>query len=521
LPGHSWEVEYTLLALALLAPLPRHVKIVARYILKEHVGPLVFALSALTSLLLLNFIAKKFPDLVGKGLEWSVIAEFLLLSIPFTLAMTLPMAVLVATLHAFSRFASENEITAFKASGVSMQRLVRPVIIASCFVALFMVWFNDQVLPRANHRLATLQADIARVKPTLALSEQVINEIVRGQLYLRAARIEPISNKMRDVTIYDLADRERRRTIRADSGLLSFSRTGEDLILTLYDGNTVEIAADAPQRLQRSFFEEDLFAVRGIATRLERDDPRPVWKSDRELTICELQQRVLVSVGTRDTVWMRMKAAEKPGEPIGTPPGAPAGLATLYCGLQQKWKDWTVVKEASAAAVVTPSHASIIALAQATPAQGTQAQEVLPSYDQIVLEGLRYEFATTDAGIDRYRVEIEKKFSIAVSCVIFVLLGAPIALRFPRGGVGLTIGVSLSVFAIYYVGLLAGEALSDRGLLDPALAMWTTNVLLGIVGVYLTAKLGSEGSTHRGSETSEWWARFTDRMRTRFRKRAA
>jgi lipopolysaccharide export system permease protein len=481
------------------------VKIVTRYILKEHVGPLAFALSALTSLLLLNFIAKKFPDLVGKGLEWSVIAEFLLLSIPFTLAMTLPMAVLVATLHAFSRFASENEITAFKASGVSMQHLVRPVIVASCFVALFMVWFNDQVLPRANHRLATLQADIARVKPTLALSEQVINEIVRGQLYLRAARIEPISNQMRDVTIYDLADRERRRTIRADSGLLSFSRSGEDLILTLYNGHTVEVAANAPQRLQRSFFAEDLFAVRGVATRLEREDPRPVWKSDRELTICELQQRVQVSAGTRDTVWMRMQAAEHPGEPIGEPPGVPGGLATLYCGLQKKIDDWTSVKEAAAAQ--TP---------QATP-----TPETLPTYDQIVLEGLRYELATTDAGIDRYRVEIEKKFSIAASCVIFVLLGAPIALRFPRGGVGLTIGVSLGVFAIYYVGLLAGEALSDRGLLDPTLAMWTTNALLGVVGVYLTAKLGSEGSTHRGSETSEWWGRVVDRWRARLRKRAA
>ncbi len=516
-------MEYTLLALALPAPLPRLVKIVARYILKEHVGPLAFALSALTSLLLLNFIAKKFPELVGKGLEWSVIAEFLLLSVPFTLAMTLPMAVLVATLHAFSRFASENEITAFKASGVSMQLLVRPVIIASCFVALFMVWFNDQVLPRANHRLATLQADIARVKPTLALSEQVINEIVRGQLYLRAARIEPISNHMRDVTIYDLADRERRRTIRADSGLLSFSRTGEDLILTLYDGHTVEIAADAPQRLQRSFFKEDLFAVRGIATRLEREDPRPVWKSDRELTICELQQRVHVSIGTRDTVWMRMKAAENPGKPIGEPPGVPFGLASLYCGMQKKLGEWTSVKEATAA---TPSFAvAATALLQETP-QGTPnpatpTPETLPNYEQVVLEGLRYEFATTDAGIDRYRVEIEKKFSIAASCVIFVLLGAPIALRFPRGGVGLTIGVSLSVFAIYYVGLLAGEALSDRGLLDPALAMWTTNALLGVVGVYLTAKLGSEGSTHRGSETSEWWARVTDRWRARFRKQAA
>ena len=93
-------------------------KITTRYILKEHVGPLVFALSALTSLMLLNYVAKKFGDLVGKGLHWSVIVEFFALSIPFTVAMTLPMAILVATLHAFSRLASENEITAYKASGV-------------------------------------------------------------------------------------------------------------------------------------------------------------------------------------------------------------------------------------------------------------------------------------------------------------------------------------------------------------------------------------------------------------------
>jgi lipopolysaccharide export system permease protein len=171
------------------------VKIVARYILREHLGPLVFALSALTSLMLLNFVAKRFGDLVGKGLPWTVIAEFMVLSVPFTVAMTLPMAVLVATLHAFSRFASENEITAFKASGVSMQYLVRPVILASVGLTLFMVWFNDQVLPRANHRLATLQSDIARVKPTLALQEQVINEVVPRQLFLRAGGSNPAATR--------------------------------------------------------------------------------------------------------------------------------------------------------------------------------------------------------------------------------------------------------------------------------------------------------------------------------------
>ena len=139
-----------------LAPCPSRLKIVTKYILKEHVGPLVFALSALTSLLLLNYVAKRFGELVGKGLPGHVTAEFMLLSIPFTIAMTLPMAVLVATLHAFSRMAAENEITAFKASGVSMRRLMVPVIVVASFLTLGMVAFNDQVLPAANHRLSKI-----------------------------------------------------------------------------------------------------------------------------------------------------------------------------------------------------------------------------------------------------------------------------------------------------------------------------------------------------------------------------
>ena len=197
-------------------------KIISRYVLKEHFGPFVFALSALTSLMLLQYIARRFGDLVGRGLSWQVITEFFLLSIPFTVAMTLPMAVLVAVLYAFSRLASENEITAFKAGGISTRRLMRPALILSVFVALFMLWFNDPVLSRANHELATLQIAILRTKPTFALKEQVINTVKEGQLYLRAGYIDrDQSGKMRDITIYDLNDPQRRRTIYANHGTLA------------------------------------------------------------------------------------------------------------------------------------------------------------------------------------------------------------------------------------------------------------------------------------------------------------
>jgi lipopolysaccharide export system permease protein len=482
------------------------VKIVHRYVLKEHLGPLLFALSALTSLLLLNFIAKRFPDLVGKGLPWTVIGEFLMLSLPFTLAMTLPMAVLVATLHAFSRFAAENEITAFKASGVSMQLLVRPVILAAIGLSLFMVWFNDQVMPRANHRLAQLQQDIARVKPTLALNEQVINEVVRGSLYLRAARIESGTNRMRDVTIYDLSDPAARRSILADSGQLAFSRNGADLVLTLYNGHSLESQANAPQRLQRSFFQEDRIVVRDIAAGLDRGGSAAAYRSDREYTVCELNARVKAAIEPRDIAWRRLRIARNPADSALSPPREWWPLANWYCALQAGWREFRTVNEAQAAT-----------LTQDPPSRG-QAEP--PEYQSVFLEGLQFEYTSAQAQIDRYRVEIEKKFSIAAACVVFVLLGAPIALRFPRGGVGLTIGVSLGVFAIYYVGLLVGESLSDRGLVDPAIAMWGANVLLGVIGVYLTARLGSEGSTHRGSESNEWWSRFLDALMTRIGRKA-
>jgi lipopolysaccharide export LptBFGC system permease protein LptF len=104
---------------------------------------------------------------------------------------------------------------------------------------------------------------------------------------------------------------------------------------------------------------------------------------------------------------------------------------------------------------------------------------------------------------NRYAVEIEKKFSLAATCVIFVLVGAPIALRFPRGGVGLVLGVSFLIFALYYVGLIGGEALADRAMLSPFWAMWGANVIFLVLGLAMLVKMGTEANTARGGDLRE------------------
>jgi lipopolysaccharide export system permease protein len=523
-------------------------RILSRYIVKEHLGPLAFALTTLTSLLLLNYIAKQFGQLVGKGLGWGVIGEFFLLSIPFTVAMTLPMAVLVSTLYAFSRLASENEITAMKASGVGMMKMMVPVFLGAAVLAAAMLGFNDQVLPRANHRLRKLQSDIGRKKPTFALREQVINEVQPGRFFLRANHLEESSNKMREVTIYDLSNPTTRRTIYADSGNMGMTADFRDLELTLYNGWMQELPKDQPGQLQRLFYVVDLIRVRGVGNQLERstDD---TYKSDREMSICEMQkefqdaerevqaaeyelEQTLTSavhtVATGEsppprsapkyrpsmtlaraycqllTLFSGPKVAEAAALPQQPAPGTrpPPPVPTRKPGTgPQPPHTGSALRGAAARAAQQATRAPVVASEPPktrAPRPGIPLMAIAGS-----LEGARARLEGSRRAMDSTDVEIQKKFALSAACIVFVLMGAPIALRFPRGGVGLVIGVSLGVFALYYIGLIAGESLGDRGILSPFMAMWAANILFTAVGALLLSRMGKEGATSRGGDTGE------------------
>jgi lipopolysaccharide export system permease protein len=564
------------------------VKIISRYVLREHLGPLTFALTALTSLMLLQFISRQFGELVGKGLPWSVIGEFFLLSIPFTVALTVPMSVLVAVLYAFSRLAGENEVTALKASGVSPWRLVSPAIVGGVFCSIALLAFNDQVLPRANHRLKTLQDDISQTKPTFMLKEQVINPIAEGKYYLKAGKIDRGSekNRMKEVVIYDLADPSRRRTIYANDGAISLAKNRRDLELDLYQGQMQEASTDKPGQLNRLFFDHDLIRIKDVAKDFKQSEPGTSSKGDREMSVCEMQRRLWQAEGNYVAALREFEDLSNPrtaskeamttmGLGAGRVP-EPRGIGWAYCRIV----DLLHVKEAQAAALPaalpqapTPQAATqqagtpqAVAHQAATPqavtrktptpqagtrpdsarradrfvplrrgrvptpaaaAPGTTgsaanatkaigaAIQAIPPDDQFsrartAEAKLRLDMATRSR--NRYDIEIHKKFSLAAACLIFVLIGAPIAVRFPRGGVGLVIGVSLLVFALYYVGLIGGEALANEGIVPPFWAMWGTNVILTVVGIVLLVRMGTDSTSNRGGD----WSDTLDALKAKF-----
>lgn len=468
-------------------------KILTRYLLRAHVGPFLFAFAALTGVITINTLARRLADLAGKGLPTDVVLEFFVLSLPATIALTFPMAVLVSVLYTFSNLAADNEITALKASGVDLKRLLLPLFVAAGLIAAGMVWFNDRVLPEANHRWSRLIIDIGRKSPLFVMREQTINRISTSDgrsFYLRAAQIDPMTNEMRDVVIYDVSQPRVSRTVYADSGVMAFNSDRTDLLLTLYDGHLREINMDEPGLFQRVEFREQMRRIPGVANAFQMDRSGEGYRGDREMTVAMMQGRV-------DTLRQTLRDVKQ--EAYHT---ARAEVARIT-GTSPRPES-----AEDAPFSVTPPADPVLASRQVHDNLSTSVSRI---------DDLRRQ-------IREYRVEVQKKYAIAAATLVFVLVGAPLAVRFPRGGVGMVIAVSLLIFAVYYVGLIGGETLADEGYLTPTGAMWAINTLMLGLGVWGVARMGSELSTARGSAWDERIERvrgWVSRARPRGRRRAS
>ncbi|HET8623701.1 MAG TPA: LptF/LptG family permease [Gemmatimonadales bacterium] len=506
--------------------------LLARYLLRQLVAPFCFALAALTSIMLLNQLAKRFGALIGKGLPWSVIAEVFALSLPFILAMTLPMAVLVAVLYTFSHLAADSEVTALRASGVSVPRILGPVLVWGIFMAGVNFAFVDQVLPRSNARLRALLIDIGRKKPTFEMREQVINEVPPSKYFLRAGRIDAATGRLRGLTIYDVGDQAERRVIYADSGLMAYAPNQRDLSLQLHDGVIHEYRSNEPGRFAVTTFSSSTIRIRDVYDVLDRNTSDQI-RGDREMSSCEMMTvvREARTDGKRAARERARLMHRDLRELTGLPQLQPDTVTVLtsdndYCGWLARTRRRLLPDSAKAAvpagavgtglALQSPTvrdTAKAIALPAGTvvrpPVHRPVRAPALSAYADVALTGDRIKDAQLRA--NRYLVEIHKKWAISAACVSFVLVGIAMALRFPRGGMGLVIGGGLAAFSVYYVGLTAGEALADRGFVPPWVAMWSSNLIVTLAGIWGLAVVNREPGSIRGgggSDGRSWGSRM-------------
>jgi lipopolysaccharide export system permease protein len=344
------------------------------------------------------------------------------------------------------------------------------------------------------------------------------------------------------VVLYDLSDQTRRRTIYADSGNLAFASNGIDLLMTLHHGYMLEVPTERQAQLSRLFFDSNILRFRGIGNRFSQtkaDSTQGIdIVSDREMTVCQMATRALAAEERLHRVRHELQVAQAwaklpPGNAGPAETAAPAfkpgfSWGMMYCdlvkkigpkeaGAQQPSPQPAPIVDSATSLVQTPTPAAGPGAVTSTP--GVQEPMVNPAAKSR-LDDAQATYLDARRELNRYLVEIHKKFALAVACFVFALVGAPIALRFPRGGVGLVIGVSLGIFGLYYVGLIGGETLADRGMLSPMVAMWAANMLMGAIGVVLVARMGRERGTARGGDLGDRFAAWRERRRARQLARA-
>jgi lipopolysaccharide export system permease protein len=431
-------------------------RVITRTILSEHIGPFVFSMATLVFVFILNILYKDLGRLLGKGLPARVILEFFLYNMAWVLALAIPMAVLISTLMAFGRMSSDNEITALKACGVSFFRLVFPVLFASVVLAGFMIAFNDGVLPEFNHRLRLLYSDISRKRPTFTLEPHVFFDEIPGY-GLWVDEVDEKENTIKGVILNDSSDPVVTRTITARDGRIEFSNAQEKLLLTLFNGEIHEIRPETLLSYRRLKFNRQIFAIPLPDMVLKRSESEV--RGDREKTNAMMRDDIRKE---RETITQRETRIR---EWIGV------DLKSVFP------PDWTgVAKTANPALINAGRWDARLSVQQMI--QKIQTEETIVQAQSRTISSLQ--------------VEIQKKYSIPVACIVFVLIGSPLGIRMRQGGMAVGGGVSILFFLIFWSFLIGGEQLADRQMVSPNVAMWSADVLIGLAGVVLSLRTARE-----------------------------
>jgi Predicted permeases len=387
--------------------------------------------------------------------------------------LAVPMSVLVATLMAFGSLSSSNEITIMKAGGISLPKLMFPVLIFSVIITYLMVLFNNDVLPEANHRARILLGDISRTKPSFFLESGKFSEDINGARILVKKTFEN-SNNLEGIYIYDYTNPHYKNLITAEKGDIGFTSDFKSVVMNLFNGEIHQFNGDNPANKYRKIKYERhriIFSAEGFG--FQRSGENTFVRGDRELSASAMKKIVdslvvdklrgvnnfvtiikndikqLKEINFRDTVFSRTPA------PFGESP-------------EKLKKDSLTASEKA-------------------------ASEMFRIYQSVLSKNLSYksQFSMTDQyekQEDVYEVEIYKKYSIPFACIVFTLIGAPLGYRVKRGGIGIAAGLSLLFFLVYWAALIGGEKLADRAILSPFLGMWLVNIILGIFGLYLMFK---------------------------------
>lgn len=466
-----------------------------RFVLKSFLPMFAMTFFIVLFIVLMQFLWMHMDDLIGKGLSVSVLGELFFYAALTMTPMALPLAILLASLMSFGNLGEKSELTAIKASGVSLLRVMAPLIVLISFIAVGAFFFQNNVLPKAQVKMWTLLFSARQKSPELEIPEGSFYDQITGyNLYVKSKNRE--TGMLYNTMIYDLSHGDNSTILLADSARLAFTPDMQYLYLHLWSGEQFENLRGQNSNSRNIPFRRESFADKELLipfdanfNRLNEEGMRSqyVGKNISELRhSIDSLTRHIDSISTRNADGFQTQVF-----PV---------MSMSLVNTEQNDTLWTRAEKNSLSLdsmllALTPAQRDGVFNAAYNLQQQRKGEQEFRAV-QMKDEKLR---------LRRHHIELIKKFTLSVACIIFLFIGAPLGAIIRKGGLGAPMVISIMLFLIYYIIDNTGFKMAREGIWQPWAGMWLSTFILLPLGIFVTWKAMNDSAVFNADLYKEWF----------------
>lgn len=461
--------------------MPKNSKLIKRFdrfLLKSYIGPFILTFAVGDFILLMQFFWKYFDELVGKGIEWNILMKMTFYAATTFVPMALPIGILLSSLICFGNMGERYELVAIKATGVSLRRVLAPLIMLVSLIACMSMYFSNYILPKTNLKFQAVFHDIRRQKLAFNIVEGVFYDGLDGYM-IRVNKKEDDDKTLRDVMIYTYGNTGSNNVVTcAEWGTMELYEPTNTLILTLYNGFSYddsykrEKADDKPFR--RLEFERDVMRFDMSQFDMSESDEGVYSSNYKNLNANKLVDKIAFFDSTclaKENDFVNFSSDRFNFYASNVKPAAVPDTA-----------DFSFVKRPILSNLNDSINRNPLVTAAVNKAKNDQQSAKMKSN---VCE-------YNESMLIKHKVENYNRYVLAIGCIVLFLVGAPLGAIIRKGGLGMPLVLAVFIFIIYYIILTSGQKAAIQGSMSPFVGMWLANIIVLPVGLFLTAKATSD-----------------------------
>ena len=469
-----------------------------RYIVKSFLGTFLFTFFVVLFIFLMQWLWLYVDELVGKGLGLGVLAElFFYMSITF-IPMALPLALLLASLMSFGNLGEHYELVAMKASGISMWRVMRPLVVFSVLLSGAAFFISNNLIPVATLKGQTLLFDVRKQKLAFNIKEGIFYRDIEDYVIYVEKKGDDGSS-IYGVKIYDHTDHlGNTKIISADSGMMTLSPNQRNIVFTLYNGNNYTDITNIDNFKATRPFERMSFKQEQVKFSLKDFD---MTRSSEEMYKSSQQMMNIRQLsGSLDSLERRYRQKQE----------------AFSDGFVRRWSNYQPRLSAIGLDTLATMPDSIVPLRWPLAAQLDDHQRSAVLGQAIALASNakdnavfnKVDMKAQNENIRKHKKEWHKRFTLSISCIIFFFIGAPLGTIIRKGGLGLPVVISVLFFVVYYIISTIGERMAVFGDFNMFVGVWLSSLVLLPIGIFLTFKATTDAALFDGDS----WRKFFQKL---------